>query len=73
MDKKKLKKRIQNFATNVGMATAMFSLGLTYLPLVIQGEGFWGLLVCDVICFCGDLFFATKDWKEIKKLLGESE
>ena len=73
MDKKKLKKRIQNFATNVGMATAMFSLSLTYLPLVIQGEGFWGLLVCNVICFCGDLFFATKDWKEIKKLLGESE
>ena len=31
MDKIKLKKRIQNFATNVGMATAMLSLGLTYL------------------------------------------
>lgn len=73
MDKTKLKKRIQNFATNVGMATAMLSLGLTYLPIVIQGEGFWGLFVCDVICFCGDLFFAIKDWKEIKKLLEESE
>lgn len=73
MDKIKLKKRIQNFVTNVGMAIAMFSLGLIYLPIVIQGEGFLALFICDIICFCGDLFFAIKDWKEIKKLLGESE
>ena len=51
MDKIKLKKRIQNFAINVGMAIAMFSLGLIYLPIVIQGEGFWPCLSATLYVF----------------------
>ena len=31
------------------------------------------LLIGDIICFIGDAFFAFDDWKEIKKMLEESE
>ena len=73
MDKTKLRKRIKSFATNVGFATAMFTLALFYLPLTIVGQAHWGWVIWDVI-FCGvDTFFATRDWKEIKTLLEESE
>ena len=73
MDKTKLKRKIKNFATNCAMAAAMLTLALNYAMIVWSGEGMIWLLICDIICFGGDVFFAISDWKEIKKLLGESE
>lgn len=73
MDKTKLKRRIESFATNCAMAAAMLTLALTYAMIVWSGEGMFWLLMCDIIGFAGDVFFATNDWKEIKKMLEESE
>ena len=73
MDKIKLKQLIKSFATNVALAVAMFTLALIYIPIVAQGEGFWFLAVCDVICCVVDTCFAVHDWKKIKSMLEESE
>ena len=69
MDKTKLKKRIQSFTTNVALAVAMSTLALTYIPIVIQGQGYWALAVCDIICAVADTCFAVNDWKKIKAML----
>ena len=69
MDKTKLKKRIQSFTTNVALAVAMSTLALTYIPIVIQGQGYLVLAVCDVICAVADTCFAVSDWKKIKAML----
>ena len=69
MDKVKLKRKIENFATNCAMAAAMLTLALNYAIFIWSGEGMIWLLVCDIICFAGDTFFAISDWKEIKKML----
>ena len=69
MDKTKLKKKIKSFATNCAMAAAMLTLALNYAMIIWAGEGMVWLLICDIICFVGDIFFATSDWKKIKKLL----
>ena len=71
MDKVKLKKKIKSFATNVALAVAMCTLALTYIPIVIQGQGLWILVVCDVICAVADTCFAVSDWKKIKAMLEE--
>lgn len=55
------------------MAAAMLTLALNYAMIVWSGDGMIWLLICDIICFIGDIFFATNDWKEIKKMLEESE
>ena len=73
MDKTKLKKRIQSFATNVALAVMMTTLALTYIPIVIEGQGYWALAVCDVICAVADTCFAVSDWKKIKAMLAEPE
>ena len=73
MDKVKLKKYIKNFATNVALAVMMITLALTYIPIVIQGQGYWVLAVCDVICAVADICFAVSDWKKIKAMLAEPE
>ena len=73
MDKVKLKKKIKSFATNVALAVAMCTLALTYIPIVIQGQGLWILVVCDVICAVADTCFAVSDWKKIKAMLTEPE
>lgn len=73
MDKTKLKKRIKSFATYCAMAAAMLTLALNYAVIIWSGEGMIWLLIGDIICFAGDIFFATNDWKEIKKMLEESE
>ena len=69
MDKTKLKKHIQSFTTNVALAVAMSTLALTYIPLAIQGQGYWALAVCDIICAVADTCFAVNDWKKIKTML----
>ena len=71
MDKTKLKKHIKSFATNAALAVAMGTLALTYIPIVIQGQGYWTLAICDVICAVADTYFATNDWKEIKTMLSK--
>lgn len=73
MDNVKLKKKIKSFATNVALAVAMCTLALTYIPIVIQGQGLWILVVCDVICAVADTCFAVSDWKKIKAMLAEPE
>ena len=73
MDKIKLKGKIKNFATNCTMAAVMFTLALNYAIFIWSGDGMIWLLICDIICFAGDIFFAISDWKEIKKMLEESE
>ena len=73
MDKNKLKRKIKSFATNCALATAMLTLALNYAMFVWSGEGIVWLLICDIVCFAGDIFFAISDWKEIKKMLEESE
>ena len=73
MDKTKLKRKIKNFATNCAMAAAMLTLALNYAMIVWSGDGMIWLLICDIICFGGDIFFATNDWKEIKTMLEDSE
>ena len=73
MNKTKLKKHIQSFATNVALTVAMSTLALTYIPIVIQGQGYWALVVCDVICAVADTCFAVSDWKKIKAMLAEPE
>ena len=69
MDDIKLKIKIKNFATNCAMASAMLTLGLSYAIIILSGKGMIWLLICDIICFAGDTFFAINDWKEIKKML----
>ena len=73
MDKVKLKKNIKSFATNVALAVMMASLALTYIPIVIQGQGYLALVICDVICVVADTCFAIKDWKKIKTILDNPE
>lgn len=73
MDKIKLKRLIKSFTTNVVLAVAMGTLALTYIPIVIQGQGYWALAVCDVICAVADTCFAVNDWKKIKTMLAEPE
>ena len=73
MDNVKLKKNIKSFATNVALAAMMTTLALTYIPIVIQGQGHWALAVCDVICAVADTCFAVSDWKKIKAMLTEPE
>ena len=73
MDNVKLKKNIRGFATNVAVAVAMGTLALTYIPIVIQGQGYWALAVCDIICVVANIHFAVNDWKKIKTMLAESE
>ena len=73
MDNVKLKKKIKSFATNVALAVAMCTLALTYIPIVIQGQGLWILVVCDIICAVADTCFAVSDWKKIKAMLAEPE
>ena len=68
MNKTKLKGRIKNFAANCAMAAIMLTLALTFW----SSEGMIWLLF-DIICFAGYIFFAVNDWKEIKKMLEESE
>lgn len=69
MDKIKLKRKIKNFATNCAMAAAMFTLALDYAMIIWSGNGIIWLLISEIICFAGDIFFAISDWKEIKKML----
>ena len=69
MDKTKLKRKIKNFATNCAMAAAMFTLALDYAMIIWSGNGIIWLLISEIICFAGDIFFAISDWKEIKKML----
>ena len=73
MDKIKLKRKIKNFATNCAMAAAMFTLALDYAMIIWSGNGIIWLLFSEIICFAGDIFFAISDWKEIKKILEQSE
>ena len=73
MDKTKLKRKIKSFAINCAMSAAMLALALSYAMIVWSGEGRIWLLIGDIICFVGDVFFAFDDWKEIKKMLEESE
>ena len=73
MDKTKLKRKIKNFATNCAMAAAMFTLALDYAMIIWSGNGIIWLLISEIICFTGDIFFAISDWKEIKKMLEQSE
>ena len=69
MDTIKLKIKIENFATSCVMAAVMLTLALNYAMIIWSGKGMIWLLVCDIICFAGDTFFAISDWKEIKKML----
>ena len=73
MDKVTLKKNIKSFATNVALAAMMATLTLAYIPLVIKGQGYWTLAVCDVVCVVADSCFAVNDWKKIKTMLAEPE
>jgi hypothetical protein len=73
MDNAKLKKYIKSFATNVALAVMMTALALTYIPIVIQGQGYLALAVCDVICAVADTYFAVSDWKKIKAMLMEEK
>ena len=73
MDKTKLKRRIKSFATNCAMAAAMLTMALNYAMIIWSCGGMIWLLICGIICFVGDIFFATDDWKEIKQMLEESE
>lgn len=72
MDKTKLKREIKSFATSCAMAAAMLTLALNYAMIVWSGEGMFWLLICNLICFVADIFFATDDWKEIKKMLEDN-
>ena len=71
MDKIKLKRLIKSFTTNVALAVAMSTLALTYIPIVIQGQGYLALAICDVVCAVADICFAVNDWKKIKAMLEE--
>ena len=73
MDKTKLKKHIRNFATNVALVVMMATLVLTYIPIVIKGQGHLVLTICDAICIIIATCFAVSDWKEIKTMLVEPE
>lgn len=73
MDKVKLKKNIKSFATNVALAAMMTTFALAYIPLVIKGQGYWTLAVCEIICAVADTCFAVSDWKKIKTMLAEPE
>ena len=73
MDKIKLKRKIKSFTTNCVMAAVMLTMALNYAMIMWSGYGMIWLLICSIICFAGDIFFTISDWKEIKKLLRESE
>lgn len=73
MDKTKLKKKIKSFAANVGLAAAMSTLAILYGAIVVVGEGLVWMLIIDIVLAIYDTTMAILDWKEIKKLLGESE
>ena len=73
MDKIKLRRRIKSFATNCALAAAILTMALNYAIFVWSGGGMVWLLIFDIIIFAGDIFFAICDWKEIKKILEESE
>lgn len=73
MNKITLKRTIKSFATNCALATAMFVVILNYAMTIWLGEGMIWLLVCDILCFAGDIFCAINDWKNIKKMLEVSE
>lgn len=73
MDKIKLRRKIKSFATNCVIAAAIFTMALNYTIIVWAGKGIVWLLICDIIIFAGNIFFAICDWKEIKKMLEESE
>ena len=73
MDKTKLERKIKNFVINCALAAVMLTLALDYAIIIWSGEGMIWLLICDIICFAGGTFFAINDWKEIKKMLEESE
>lgn len=73
MDKTKLKRRIKNFAINVGLAVAMSTSAIFYGVFVAAGEGFVWMLVMNIIIAIYDITMAVFDWKEIKKMLEESE
>ena len=69
MNKIKLIRKIINFTTNCVMAAMMFTLALNYVAIIWSGHGMVWLLICEIICFVGDIFCAANDWKEIKKML----
>lgn len=71
MDKIKLKRLIKSFTTNVALAVAMGTLALTYIPIVIHGQGLWILAACDIVFAVVDTCFAVSDWKKIKSMLEE--
>lgn len=73
MDKTELKRKIKSFATNVGLAAAMSTSAIFYGATVVVGEGFVWILVMEIVLAICDATMAVFDWKEIKKLLGESE
>jgi hypothetical protein len=73
MDKTKLKRKIKSFATNCAFAVITLMLALIYVMIMWPGEDMIWFLIGDIICFAGDVLFAFDDWKEIKKMLEESE
>lgn len=74
MDKKKLKRKIKSFATNVGLAAATGTLTIFYgIISVITSEDFVWMLVLDIVLAISYATDAVFIWKEIKKMLGESE
>lgn len=73
MDRIRLKKYIKSFATNVGIATAVFILSVFYIPFVISGEGLVWLAIADLFLLGFNTFDAILGWKRIKEILEESE
>ena len=73
MDETELKRKNKSFAINVGLAVAMGTLSIFYGVIVVFGEGFVWILVMDIVFTIYNIMMAVLDWKEIKKLLGESE
>lgn len=73
MDKIKLRRKIKSFATNCVIAAAIFTMALNYTIITLFGEGMIWLLIFDIAFLAGVIFFAINDWKEIKKMLEESE
>lgn len=73
MDKTELKRKIKSFATSCTLAAVTLTLALFYAIIIWSGGGMVWLLICDIIYVIADTFFAANDWKEIKKMLEESE
>ena len=71
MNKDRLKKTIIDLVNNVGIGVAMLTLAVAYLTVLLEGEGYWFLFVCDVICGWLNLHFAVKEWKRIKQMLAD--